>query len=178
MANLGLLNPGNAQYYQTSGEATQQQKLPEQFRSMNVQSSPLSASTRVPPDWIPAGSTRRAPVVQRRPRMNGIWHLYSRTMQRQPYENMGAPGGTPQNPYVSAFNPNDMGPIRNGGFNNALYQAGYPGFNLGLSFKVPRVVAPQEGRANAGLSQGGPITVSQSRNVRTLRRPSGNPPRS
>lgn len=176
MANLGLLNPGTAQYFQASGESTPQQKLPEQYKAMNAQTSPLSSSTRVPPDWIPAGSTKRAPVVTRRPRMNGIWHLYSRTMQRQPYERVGQPGGNPMNPYISAFNPNDMGPIRNAGFNNGLYQAGYPGFNLGLSFKVQTL--PTQGGPRTNMDQGGPQTVSQTRNVRNLRRSSGSPPRS
>lgn len=174
MPNLGLMQPGNAQYYQTSGEATQQAKLPEEFESKNYTNSPLSVTLRQPPDWIPAGSTKRAPVVNRRPRMNGIWHLYSRSMQRQPYERLGTPGGNPQNPYVSSFNPNDMGPIRNGGFNNGLYQAGYPGFNLGLSFKVPNIKTMNGPRTN--MDQGGPQTTSQNRGVFRLRRPSGKPP--
>lgn len=174
--NLGRMQPGNAQYYQASGEATQQAKLPEKYQACNAQSSPLADSTRVPPDWIPAGSTRRAPVVNRRPRMNGIWHLYSRSMQRQPYERIGTPGGSPQNPYISGFQPNDMGPIRNGGFNNGLYQAGYPGFNLGLSFKVQTL--PTSGGPRTNMDQGGPQTVSQTRKVRKIRRSPGGPPRS
>jgi len=171
---LGALTPG-AQYYQASGEATQQQKLPEQFKAQNVSSSPLCDGLKQPPAFIPAGSHRRAPVVQRRPRMNGIWHLYSRRMQRQPYERVGTPGGNPQRPYISAFNPNDRGPIRNGGFNNALYQAGYPGFNLGLSFKVQPL--PTQGGPRTNMSQGGPMVVSGTRKVRAIRRSTGNPPR-
>lgn len=169
---LGLLQPGGAQYVQASGESTPQDKLPEKFKSSNVPPSGPSATVRVPPEWMP--DITRAPVVQRRPRMNGIWHLYARNMQRQPYERIGQPGGNPQRPYISAFNANDMGPIRNGGFNNALYQAGYPGFNLGLSFKVPTL--PTQGGPRKNMDQGGPQTVSQTRRTNRIRRSTGAPP--
>jgi hypothetical protein len=169
---LGALTPGN-QYYQASGEATPQGKLPDKFRAQNVPASPFASINRVPPEWMP--DIKRAPVVQRAPRMNGIWHLYSRAMQRQPYERVGQPGGAPPRPYISGYQPNDMGPIRNGGFNNALYQAGYPGFNLGLSFKVPTINSMGGPRRN--MDQGGPQTVSQTRKVNKIRRASGSPPR-
>lgn len=171
---LGLLQPGGAQYYQASGEATPQAEMPEKFKAMNVAPSPLSDSMQVPPEWMP--DIKRAPVVRRVPRLGGFRTLYSRAMQRQPYERLGQPGGNPQKPYVSAFNPNDMGPIRNGHFYDRLYQAGYPGFNLGTSFKVQRIVGPADGRRNAGLSQGGPQTVSGNRKVNKLSRSSGAPP--
>jgi hypothetical protein len=169
---LGALTPGN-QYYNASGEATPEAKLPTEYQAQNVSSSPFVSVNRVPPEWMP--DIKRAPVVDRRPRMNGIWHLYSRLLQRQPYERVGQPGGAPPRPYISAFQPNDMGPIRNGGFNNALYQAGYPGFNLGLSFKVQTL--PTGGGPRTNMDQGGPQTVSQTRKVRSIKRSTGNPPR-
>jgi hypothetical protein len=170
--NLGALTPGN-QYYNASGEATPEAKLPTEFQSMNVASSARVAVNRVPPEWMP--DLRRTPIVQRRERMNGIWHLYSRAMQRQPYNRLGQPGGQPPRPNISGFQPNDMGPIRNGGFNDALYQAGYPGFNLGLSFKVQPL--PTQGGPRSNMDQGGPQTISQLRKVSKIRRSSGAPPR-
>jgi hypothetical protein len=169
---LGALTPGN-QYYQASGEATPEGKLPTQFQAQNVSASPFASANRVPPEWMP--DIKRAPVVCRRDRMNGIWHLYSRAMQAQPYNRLGQPGGQPPRPNISGYQPNDMGPIRNGGFNNALYQAGYPGFNLGLSFKVQPL--PTGGGPRTNMDQGGPQTVSQTRKVNRLRRATGAPPR-
>lgn len=148
---LGRLNPSQ-QVYQSSGESTPQAQVPEKFRATPAPTSPIASQLSVPPEWMP--DIRRAPVVDRRPRMVGIWHLYARGAVRQPYERVGTPGGNPQRPYVSSFQPNDMGPIRNGGFNNALFQAGYPGFNLGLSFKVPTL--PTQGGPRTNMSQGGP----------------------
>lgn len=170
---LGMLQPGG-QVYQASGEATEQAKLPQQFTALNVASSPLSANLSVPPQWMP--DKLHAPVVSRAPRMVGIWHLYSRLMQRQPWERLGQPGGSLPRPNISAFNANDMGPIRNAGFNNALFQAGYPGFNLGLSFKVQPL--PTMGGPRGNMSRGGPQTTSQTRRVVGINRPTGAPPRS
>jgi len=52
-----------------------------------------------------------------------------------PIHRLGA-DGQPY-PWNSGFQPDSHGPIHDAGFNDALFQAGYPGFNLGLSFKVP-----------------------------------------
>lgn len=167
-ANIGRLNPSTA-VYMTSGEATPSEKLPQKFKSTPVATSPIGSQLEVPPDWMP--DVRTAPIVQRRPRMRGIWYLYARGQRRIPIERVGA-DGIPL-PWNSSFQPNNMGPIRNGGFNNALFQAGYPGFNLGLSFKVPSIKAmpgPRPGMIS-------PITISQTRKVLSVRRTSGAPPR-
>jgi hypothetical protein len=165
---IGRLSPSTA-VWMTSGEATPSAKLPEQFKSTPVAVSPISSQLSVPPDWMP--DTRRAPIVSRVERMNGIWHLYARGARRQPYERVGQPGGVPPRPNISSFQPNNMGPIRNGGFNNSLYQAGYPGFNLGLSFKVPSIKTMGGPRTNFNS----PITISQSRSINRLRRSTGAP---
>jgi hypothetical protein len=128
--NLGRLNP---QYYQASGVATPQAQLPEQFISNPVPPSPLSGHLCV--GYEGSYDIRRAPVVTRVPRMNGMRTLYGRGVTRMPIRRLGADGQPV--PWNSAAQPDDMGPIRNCHFNDALYQAGYPGFNLGLSFKVP-----------------------------------------
>jgi len=152
---LGRLNPSQ-QVFMASGESTPQSKLPEKFQATPQPTSPIASQLSIPPDWMPDIAT--APIVNRRPRMNGMRYLYARGAVRQPYERVGQPGGAPPRPYISAFQPNDMGPIRNAGFNDALFQAGYPGFNLGLSFKVPTLPTMQGPRTNmAGQGKrGGP----------------------
>lgn len=77
---------------------------------------------------------RKAPIVSRVPDMTGYRTLYARFMTRMPVTRNGA-DGTPR-PWNSGFQPLDQGPIRNGLFNDALFRAGYPGYNLGLSYKV------------------------------------------
>jgi hypothetical protein len=127
--NLGRLTN---QYYQASGESTPQAQLPEKFVSHPVATSPVSDHLTVA--YESYHDLRRAPIVTRAPRMNGYRTLYSRGMSSQPIKRLGADGQP--FPWNSAANRHDQGPIRNGLFNDALFQAGYPGFNLGLSFKV------------------------------------------
>lgn len=167
---LGRLTP---QYYQASGEATPQGKLPEKFQSTPVATSPIASQLNVGPDY--EYDFHREPWVSRVPRGKGMWYLYSRGAVRQPFERVGQPGGVRPRPYVSQFQPNMAGPIRNGGFNNALFQAGYPGFNLGLSFKVPSIRSMQGPRTN--MDQGSPMTTSSNRIVSALGRTTGAPPR-
>jgi hypothetical protein len=123
--------------WQVSGESTPSAQVPDEFIPLNRQTNNgnIGANLQVPPDWN--GNVRRQPIVQRAERTVGMKYLYSRRANRQPIHPLGA-DGTP-NPYTSRYQPNLMGGIRNGSFNYALYQAGYPGFNLGLSFKVPSI---------------------------------------
>ena len=135
---MGRLHP---QYYQASGEATPQAQLPEQFQSNMPADSPISSHLTVP--YESYHDFRKTPVVQRVERTVGMRHLYQRGMTRMPIQQLGA-DGTPV-PWDSSFQPNDQGPIRNSHFNDALFQAGYPGFNLGLSFKVPTLETASSG---------------------------------
>jgi len=62
--------------------------------------------------------------------------------------------------------------LRDYGFYDLLYRAGYPGFNLGLSFKVP--VNPSVGTNSPGANihmQPGPTRIR----VQVLRRATGAP---
>lgn len=129
---LGRLDP---QYYQASGVAAPQAELPEQFRSNPVPPSPLSGHLTV--GYMESWDIRRAPVVSRVERTVGMRHLYSYGADKQNPRNQGADG--PSLPWNSGFQKWFSGSIRNGHFNDALFQAGYPGFNLGLSFKVPNL---------------------------------------
>jgi len=132
---LGRLQP---QYFQASGEATPQAQLPEQFISNPVPPSGLSGHLSVA--YESYHDIRRAPIVSRVPDMTGIWSIYKRAFTRMDIRRDGA-DGTPR-PWISAANKNDMGPIRNAHFNNGLFRAGYPGYNLGLSFKNSVPVDP------------------------------------
>lgn len=133
---LGNLTPGNA-YYQASGEATPQAQMPQKFQSTPPPSSALNSGFR-PPVILP--NNRNEPLVSRVPRSKGMRYLYALGHREMPIKRIGA-DGMPI-PWDSAYQSMNHGPIRNGGFNDQLFQAGYPGFNLGLSFKVPTLAAP------------------------------------
>ena len=138
---VGRLNPGG-QNYQASGESTPEAELPEKYVSTTQPVSPLAGQLAAPSGFLTRANSS---VVPRWPRMNGMRYLYQRGMHRQPIQRLGA-DGQPY-PWDSNFNPNVHGPTHDAGFNDALYQAGYPGFNLGLSFKVPTLPkAPGNGR--------------------------------
>ena len=165
-ANIGRLSPSTP-VYQVSGESTPSQKLPTKFKATPQPTSPLSSHLNVGTDFTPGPLAQC--VVRRWPRMKGFRRLYARGARRMPIQRLGA-DGSPL-PWTSSFQPNDMGPIRNAGFNDALFQAGYPGFNLGLSFKVPGIKTKNGPRV--GMIS--PITISQNRRVVVYRRPSGKP---
>lgn len=163
-----------SQVFQSSGEATPEAKLPEKFETTPAATSPIAGHLRTPSDFKSLFPGGHDAVVRRWPRMNGMRYLYARGMTRMPVHPLGA-DGTPI-PWTSSYNRNSHGPTHDAGFNDALYQAGYPGFNLGLSFKVPTVQRNLTGGPGANMRQTGPIAVSvQSRGVNRLRRSSGAP---
>jgi hypothetical protein len=102
---------------------------------------PISASPIASQLATPSEPVRwKAPIVARGQRKDGMRYLWSRGAVRQPISVIGTAGpDAGQAVWNSDFQPDFMGPIHDAGFNDALYQAGYPGFNLGLSFKVPQV---------------------------------------
>jgi len=157
-----------------SGESAVQEKLPEKFKATPAPTSPIAGQLRFAAEWLP--DIDRSPVVCRVPRMGGMRYLYARGAQRQPIERLGVPGGLPQRPWVSAYQPNDMGPIRDAGFYDRLFQGGYPGFNLGLSFKV-QTIAPgsMAGAPRSIMNRRGPGARHQSDAVNKSRRPVGRP---
>lgn len=153
MAGLGKYQP-SAQYYQSSGEATQQQQLPKKFISNMPPPSPIQGFN--PPPYASYNDPRNVPRVDRHERMVGMRYLYATGHQVMPVQRLGA-DGQPY-PWDSGYNTNLHGPIHDAGFNDALYQAGYPGFNLALSFKVPtlpqNVTVPTRGvQKLANISQ-------------------------
>lgn len=164
----------NSQTFMASGESTPAAKLPDKYVSTPAATSPISGHLDTPSDFkslMPGGHDA---VVRRWPRMVGMRYLYARGMTRMPIHPLGA-DGTPI-PWTSSYQPNNHGPTHDAGFNDALFQAGYPGFNLGLSFKVPTVQRNLTGGPGANMRMTGPISVSNvSKAVNQLRRPSGAP---
>jgi hypothetical protein len=77
-------------------------------------------------------------------------YLYARGAQKQPISILGTGPDVGQAVWSSSFQPYLMGPIHDAGFDDALFQAGYPGFNLGLSFKVP--VLPENPTGGPGYN--------------------------
>lgn len=133
---LGGLAPNN-QVYASQGESTPAAPLPEKYISTPPPAAPLSDRQHF---VIEVANPYNAPIVKRAPRRKGMRYMYSLGHIRMPIQRLGADGQP--FPWDSSFQPKLHGPIHNAGFNDQLFQAGYPGFNLGLSFRVPTVAAP------------------------------------
>ncbi len=84
----------------------------------------------------PAHSAPRtmAAIVNRRNRIKGMRFLYSHGLQTKRIFHMRATGQVESSQFQRQTNVTVIGP-----FNDALYQAGYPGTNLGISEKVPTI---------------------------------------
>lgn len=96
-----------------------------------VSPSPISSRQQ----FVAERADQQAPVVRRGQRRKGMRYLWALGGQRQPISNLGTGPDIGIATWNSAFQP-DLISRHNAGFNDALFQAGYPGFNLGLSFKV------------------------------------------
>lgn len=169
MGNLGA-NSNSSQVWNASGEATEQTPLPGEFVSNPAATSPIASHLDTPTDHTSFMPGQPNAVVLRAPRMVGMRYLYAVGAIRMPIMRMGADG--PPFPWKSNFQPNSVGPIHDAGFNDALFQAGYPGFNLGLSFKVqqvPRSETQAATRRNTGPKSRQP----GSGRLRKLGRPTG-----
>jgi hypothetical protein len=106
--------------------------------------------------------------------MVGMRYLYGTGHRRMEVTRDAA--GAIANPFISKFQQMLHGPIFNAGFNDALFQAGYPGFNLGLSFGV-QTPEPPNIRTFARPPEAGLVTVTspnQASNARPVyHRPTG-----
>lgn len=89
----------------------------------------------------------QAPIVNRAQDTRGMRYLYADMHQRQPVSPLGTGADVGIAVWSSEFQPN-LGTLRDYGFYDLIYRAGYPGFNLGLSFKVP--VNPSVGGQGPG----------------------------
>jgi hypothetical protein len=128
--------------------------------SKTLTPSPIASQCAIPSEpteW-------KAPVVMRGDRVVGMRYLYARGAVAQPISPLGTGPDIGIAVWSSDANPDFMGPIHDAGFNDALFQAGYPGFNLGLSFKVPSFQAREQKTGGPG---GGNMRMRSS-NVRTF----------
>jgi hypothetical protein len=118
-----------------------------------VSPSPIAsqlATPSEPTEW-------KAPVVLRGNRMVGMRYLYARGGVRIPISAIGTGGpDIGQAVWNSDFQP-DQVTLRDWGFNDALFQAGYPGFNLGLSFKVQKLPENATGGPGYAMKMKSPI---------------------
>lgn len=78
----------------------------------------------------------RSPVISAAQRVVGMRYLLARGAVTQPLQKLGVGNRLGIAVWSSEFQPK-LASTHDAGFNDALFQAGYPGFNLGLSFKVP-----------------------------------------
>lgn len=102
------------------------------YTAVNRQSA---LGTRYPIPSEPAWDFHRAPVVRRAQDTRGMRYLWADIRQRQPISPLGTGKKIGIAVWSSSFQP-ILGTLRDYGFYDLLYRAGYPGFNLGLSFKV------------------------------------------
>lgn len=102
------------------------------YMKPNLSSRPWDKN-QVPYERV--GNIHRAPVVNHGQRTRGMRYLYAHGAQRQPVSPLGTGPDIGMGVWSSSFQP-DLISMHDAGFNDALFQAGYPGFNLGLSFKV------------------------------------------
>jgi len=125
------------QVYASQGIGSPAERLPKKFQARNqvTDADPgLVTLDPPPPDHLAFAPGQPCAVVRRWPRTVGMRYLYAfGHIRMKPRRD--AAGGL-SHPFISQFQTMFHGPIKNAGFNDALYQAGYPGFNLGLSFAV------------------------------------------
>lgn len=94
--------------------------------------SSIASRNRVPSE----PTTWKAPVVSRAQNTVGMRYLYAHGGLKQPISELG----TGKKLGIAVWSSNEqpvLVSMHDAGFNDALFQAGYPGYNLGLSFKVP-----------------------------------------
>lgn len=92
--------------------------------------------TNYPAPHDPAMNYLDAPVVKRGLDTRGMRYLWADIRQRMPISPLGQGPDIGIATWSSEFQP-VQGSLRDYGFYDKLFRAGYPGFNLGLTFKVP-----------------------------------------
>src|SRR5215469_8620663 len=106
----------------------------------------------------------KAPVVNRHQVRRGMRYLYALGAVRQPLSVLGTGPDVGQAVWTSSFQP-FLSSLHDAGFNDALFQAGYPGFNLGLSFKVPTLPVSDASGAIDGPGYAMRMTTRMRRNL-------------
>lgn len=128
------------------------------YMKPNMSSRPWDRN-QVPYERV--GDIHRAPRVDHGQRTRGMRYLWAHGAVRQPISPLGTGPDVGQAVWSSSFQPDLIGPIHDAGFNDALFQAGYPGFNLGLSFKVQTLQENATGGPGYNMKMRSPnITVT------------------
>ena len=109
--------------------------------------SPIASQLQTPSE--PVGW--KTPVVHRGQDVSGMRYTYSSGAVRQPISVLGQGPDVGMAVWSSAFQPYFHGPIHDLGFYDRLFRAGYPGFNLGLSFKVQTLQENATGGPGANI---------------------------
>lgn len=118
-----------------------------------------------PTEWM-------APIVYRGQRTNGMRYLYAHGGIEMPISFLGTGPDIGIATWNSSFQP-DQVTLHDWGFNDLIYQAGYPGFNLGLSFKVQKLPQNATGGPGYNLKMGSTnIRVKLTRVNRATNKPS------
>jgi hypothetical protein len=114
------------------------------YTNINRQSA---LGTAYPIPASQAVDNRKAPFVVRAQDTRGMRYMYADMRQLQPLSKLGTGPNLGVAVWQSRFQP-FLGSLRDYGFYDLLFRAGYPGFNLGLSFRVP--VNPSVGGLGPG----------------------------
>lgn len=109
--------------------------------------NPLGTASHIPSE----PTTWKAPVVHRAADTRGMRYLYANQHVRMPISPLGQGPDIGNAVWSSEFQPT-QGSLRDYGFYDLLFKAGYPGFNLGISFKV--AVNPSVGSRAPGYNIG------------------------
>jgi hypothetical protein len=108
--------------------------------------SPIASHLATPSE--PVGW--KTPVVHRGQNVRGMRYLLSRGAVRQPLSILGQGPDIGISVWKSAFQPY-LSSTHDCGFYDRLFSSGYPGFNLGLSFKVQTLQENATGGPGANL---------------------------
>lgn len=147
---MGRKQSGHLDTEVNAGTGVEAPVEPAYYKSLSP--SPISAHMAVPSEAV----GRNGAVVMRGQRKAGMRYLWSRGSRRQPISPLGTGPDIGIATWDSAFQ-QDQVSLHDAGFNDALFEAGYPGFNLGLSFKVPVSEKQSSGGPGYGMRMRSPI---------------------
>jgi hypothetical protein len=115
---------------------------------------PLEVSGIASSNRVPSLSVKwKAPVVSRVQDTVGMRYIYSRGGIRQPLQKLGNGPNLGIAVWTGMFQQIQV-QRHNWGFYDKLFQAGYPGYNLGLSFKVFKLTENGTGGPGYNMKMG------------------------
>lgn len=160
---MSVLTSRQHQQPQTAVSVAGQEEMVEPAQVKPVSASPISAAMQVPSEpteW-------KAPVVYRGQRKQGMRYLWSHGGVRQPISPLGTGPDIGVGVWSSSYQPDEV-TQHNWGFYDALFCAGYPGFNLGLSFKVAELPKQLTGPGTNMRMQSSNVRVTINKAARSM----------